>query len=269
MKITIFSATDKEAAPVIIFFPAMGVRAEFYQPLGKEMSAAGIHFVSADLRGLGTSSVRPSKQKDFGYKEMIEDVETIVQHVKNQYPNQKLYLMGHSLGGQLASLYLGKHPKAADGLILVAACSIYYKGWQGGQKWKILMGIRLFPILSQLFGYFPGDKVGFGGIGAKTVMLDWGHVGKTGKYTIANDAFNYEKGMQDTKLFIFAASIEKDWMAPKLAIQNLYKKFHPETPVRDYELSKEATGVSLNHFNWVKNSALLVTAIEKWLTQIR
>ena len=255
-------------APVVVVLPAMGVRAKFYQPLANVFAESGINCVISDLRGLGTSSVKPSSKVDFGYKEMISDLEVVVARVKEKFSEQAIFLLGHSLGGQVASLYLSKHTNAVDGLLLVASCSVYYKGWSGGQKWKTLLGIRLFPLLSRLFGYFPGDKVGFGGKGAKTAILDWSYLGRTGQFKIIGDDFDYEANLKKTSIPVLATTIEKDWMAPEAAIKNLYQKFHPDNPTTTYKLTKEIVGKPLNHFNWVKNSVSLVTRIKEWIATI-
>ena len=255
-------------SPVILILPAMGVRAKFYQPLAKAFVEKGINCVISDLRGLGTSSVRPSSKVDFGYKEMITDLEEVVTIVKAKFVNQPIFILGHSLGGQIASLYLSKHPSTVDGLILVAACSVYYKGWAGFQKWKTLMGVRLFAGLSRLFGYFPGDKVGFGGKGAKTVILDWSHLGVTGEFKLIGDTFDYEIALNKINIPVFAAAIEGDTLAPKAAIRNLYQKFHPQNPTTTYELTKEMVGKPLNHFNWVKNNVSLIARIKEWIATI-
>ncbi len=262
------TSNDTANDPVVVVLPAMGVRAKFYQPLAEVFAENGINCVVSDLRGLGTSSVKPSSKADFGYKEMISDLEVVVARVKEKFPEQAIFLLGHSLGGQVASLYLSKYSNAVDGLLLVASCSVYYKGWSGGQKWKTLMGIRVFPLLSRLFGYFPGDKVGFGGKGAKTAILDWSHLGRTGRFKIIGDDFDYEVSLKKTKIPILATAIEEDWMAPEAAIKNLYQKFHPNNSTTTYKLTKEIVGKPLNHFNWVKNSVSLVARIKEWIATI-
>ncbi len=262
------SIDDPTNAPVILVLPAMGVRAKFYQPLAKVFAENGINCVLSDLRGLGTSSVRPSSKVDFGYKEMISDLEVVIARVKEKFPEQAIFILGHSLGGQVASLYLSKHPNKVKGLLLVASCSVYYKGWSGGQKWKTFMGIQVFPLLSRLFGYFPGDKVGFGGKGAKTALLDWSYLGRTGQFKIIGDDFDYESSLKKTSIPVFATIIEDDWMAPEAAIKNLYQKFHPNNPTTTYKLTKEIAGKPLNHFNWVKNSVSLVRRIKEWIATI-
>lgn len=268
VELSILTAISAVNTPVIIVLPAMGVRAKFYQPLAETFTKHGMNCVLSDLRGLGTSSVKPSSEVDFGYKEMINDLEVVVARVKEKFPKQAIFLLGHSLGGQVASLFVSKYPNSVNGLLLVASCSVYYKGWSGGQKWKTLMGIRVFPLLSQLFGYFPGDKVGFGGKGAKTAILDWSHLGRTGQFKITGDDFDYEANLEKTNIPILATTIEKDWMAPEAAIKNLYQKFHPNNPTSTYKLTKEMVGKPLNHFNWVKNSVSLVTRIKEWIATI-
>ena len=258
---------EQTDAPVLLFFPAMGVRAEFYSPFAASLNQEGITLITADLRGLGTSSVRPSSSVDFGYKEMLGDFEVIVQKTKEQFPTAPLYIGGHSLGGQLACLHASKHPEDIEGLVLIAACSIYYKGWRGGERLKTRLGITLFPKLSKWFGYFPGDKVGFGGKASKTMLLDWSHVGKTSRYEVIGDDFDYETAMSNTVIPIFAAAIEGDWMAPEMAIKNLYQKFHTAAPVHPFTLKYKEVGKQLNHFNWVKNGGLLAQELTAWLAK--
>ena len=40
--------------------------------------------------------------------QFIEDTEKVVQLVQSKYPGRKLYMLGHSWGGQLAAGYLGR-----------------------------------------------------------------------------------------------------------------------------------------------------------------
>ena len=63
--------------------------------------------VYVDLRGQGRSSERASHFADFGYREMVEiDLPAAIAALRGRYPNRPLLLVGHSLGGQLATLPL-------------------------------------------------------------------------------------------------------------------------------------------------------------------
>ena len=60
--ITLYPTTNSDS-PIILLLPAMGVKAAYYQPLVKQLNEKGFPTITADLRGLGLSSVRPSKKK--------------------------------------------------------------------------------------------------------------------------------------------------------------------------------------------------------------
>ena len=105
-----FIADKNLQSVIILILPAMGVKASYYAPLAKNLVSKGITAMSVDLRGLGTYSIRPSRKVDFGYLEMIEDLKTVVHFIKKNYPKQKIYGLGHSLGGQIAALAQAKYP---------------------------------------------------------------------------------------------------------------------------------------------------------------
>lgn len=246
----------------------MGVKANFYHPLAEKLVNADLLAASVDLRGLGTSSVRPSSKVDFGYLDMIEDFKKTIDQLKNRYPNQKIYCLGHSLGGQIACLTLAKYPDLAEGIILTAANDVYYKGWTGKQRYANLMAYNVFPLLSRIVGYFPGHKVGFGGKAAKTQLIDWGYVGRNGIFKITGDSLNYETALKQLIKPILAIDVEGDWLAPKASMEHLYHKFNKSAPLTTFTLTQAATGKKLNHFNWVKKSDLIVAELLKWLEKI-
>jgi predicted alpha/beta hydrolase len=57
---------------VLLFACAMGVDASYYVPFAEALSAEGILLAMCDLRGHGTSSLRPRRGVDFGYRECVE-----------------------------------------------------------------------------------------------------------------------------------------------------------------------------------------------------
>lgn len=265
VKITVYPSNNS-SSPILLILPAMGVKAAYYEPLVQQLNDKGLTAISADLRGLGLSSVRPSSKIDFGYSDMVEDVKMITATIKQQFPNQKIYALGHSLGGQIEALAQAKYPNLFDGLILVAANSVYYKGWSGKQRYTNLLGYYLFALISRIVGYFPGHKVGFGGKAAKTQLLDWSYVGRNGSYKLIGDQLDYEAALKTLKMPVLAIYIEEDWMSPKAAMEHLYQKFSPTTPITNFTLTRKATGVKLTHFNWVKNSEGIVKTIKDWVS---
>ena len=130
--------------------PAMGVRAAFYEPLALNLGENGINAVTADLRGLGASSVRVGRGTDFGYHDMLAlDWPAVVDAVRSRFPRSRIFLLGHSLGGQLNALYASVHPQTVDGLILVASCSVFYRGWPFPGNYGIWLGTQSAMLLAE------------------------------------------------------------------------------------------------------------------------
>jgi len=161
-QLNIFRAENEEA-PVIMIFSAMGVKAAYYWHYAKAMGGKGIHVITFDQRGNGQSSIRPGKNIDFGYKEIVEvDYPFVLQKVRELFTENKIFVMGHSLGGQMGSMFAGKYPELLDGLILNATCSVYYKGWDGIFRPAIHAAGYLCQWLADVMGYFPGRQLNFG-----------------------------------------------------------------------------------------------------------
>ena len=263
--LSLFPAENPKGLSVLIL-PAMGVRASYYKHLAAELASLGYHAVTADHRGHGKSSVRPKHGVDFGYEDMIQDTGEILGEMEQLYPGTQALIAGHSLGGQVGSLYAARYPGKVKGLALLAACSVYHKGWSGGQERQLKVISRVFYPLSRVVGYFPGTVLGFGGKEARGVMRDWCHNAKTGLYEPAGSDFDYEQALASTELPIFAASMEGDWLAPHKAAENLYKKFHPDSQVTHLEISKAESGIEqLDHFTWAKYPKYVSKFLDSWI----
>ncbi|NRB51590.1 MAG: alpha/beta fold hydrolase [Saprospiraceae bacterium] len=266
-KITQFGETPDKQGSVFICLSAMGVAGSYYKKLAEHLAAKGHVAFTTDYRGIGHSSVRPPKA-DFGYKEIIEyDYKGIIETVISAFPEHPIYLFGHSLGGQLGGLYLGRYlPKQVKGIILIASCSVYYRGWPGLMAYATLFGTQLFALISRGLGYFPGKKLGFGGTEATTVMRDWSRQARTGKYLLGGSDFDYEGALAELKTPVLAISIQGDRLAPKTAIMNLYQKYHASAPIHHHHLSSQEAGIpKLNHFNWARQPSGVIKVVQSWL----
>lgn len=247
---------------VVLVLPALGVRASYYKPLCIALAQNGLHAATIDWRGNGTSSVRPSYEVDFGYKELIEDTVKAVFQLDKVFPQSKKIILGHSLGGQIGSLFMSRHPLLVEQLFLVAACNVYYEGFIGQEK-KIRRAAKWIPTISTFFGHFPGKWFGFGGREARGVMSDWSDNALSGLYEPAREDFNYEKAMSLCTNPVTAVSLIGDIMAPKEAVANLIGKFQSGTDNEHLEASAEDFGVEgVNHFNWVKTPAHIVNVVK-------
>lgn len=260
-KITVFTADHAAKAPVLICMPAMGTAARFYEPLALPILREGWRFVTADLRGVGLSAVRVKRGVSFGYGDMVgSDWPAVVQKAQALFPGAPVYLLGHSLGGQLSALYLAANPAAAAGLILVAAPSVHWRGWDAPLSAGVLAGTQAARAVAELLGYFPGRKLGFGGTEARGVIRDWARQARTGRYEFRGASTDYERLLAELEAPVLAFSFDDDFLSPPRAVGNLLAKMH-RARVTHVTLS----GDGLDHFRWVRNPDALVGKIREWL----
>jgi pimeloyl-ACP methyl ester carboxylesterase len=69
--------------------------------------------VALDHRGHGDSAWDPERR--YEHESMVEDVE----RVTSELGVERLVLVGHSLGGRIATLFAGRHPERMAGLVIV------------------------------------------------------------------------------------------------------------------------------------------------------
>jgi predicted alpha/beta hydrolase len=264
---SVFPAAES-VAPVVMIWPAMGTPARFYQRFAEALAVHGINAVTVDLRGIGSSSVRAARGVDFGYRQMLEqDWSAAVAAVRLRFPQAPLWLLGHSLGGQLSALYLAQNPAAVSGLLLVASGSVYYRGWNMPKRWGLLAFTQFAAALSSVLGYFPGKRVGFGGTEARGVMRDWARVARNGRYRPDGASLDYEAALAGLRVPVLGISFADDDFAPHPAMRNLLEKM-PAAATTHLRLSAEDTGSRFNHFSWVKQPESVVPRITGWLKTV-
>ncbi|HEY1140167.1 MAG TPA: alpha/beta fold hydrolase, partial [Lysobacter sp.] len=98
----------------LLWLPAMGVAAKHYLPFAQAVGARGIAVFIHDWRGNGSSTLRPSRANDWGYRELLQlDLPATEAAIAQHLDGVPRMLGGHSLGGQLACCHLGMTPNAA------------------------------------------------------------------------------------------------------------------------------------------------------------
>lgn len=261
-KINIFEPNNlTEESGVFIIFPALAVMSYYYDNLCKVLTNNKQIAISTDLRGNHHSSLRPSRNVNFGYSDCVHiEQYSIIKTIKKRYPERKIYLIGHSIGGHLSALYSTQNKIPVDGLFLIASGTVYHKCWTGSRRYQILAGTQFANLVVRILGYLPGKKLGFGGLEAKDLIIDWSNQARTGNYYLKNDSYNYEEGMKKSTVPIYAISFKYDNLAPKPAVEYLLNKFK-SAPKQHIHVESE----QYNHFNWAKMPDEVVQIILKLL----
>lgn len=249
------------ARQLLYWLPAMGVAARNYLPLAAALAGHGLAVALHEWRGIGSSSWRAGRRRDWGYRELLqEDLPAGLAAARAALPEAQALIGGHSLGGQLSALYAGLHPAAFDGLVLVASGAPYWCCFR--HRWAVRAAYGLAPLLAGLCGHLPGRRIGFGGNEARGVIRDWSRSGRSGRYAAAGLG-ELESGMARLDCPLLALRLRDDWLGPDASLEWLLGKLPRATPTRVVLTTAELHGPA-DHFSWMKAPAAVAACIAAW-----
>lgn len=249
---------------VMYWLPAMGVPAKHYLPLAEAFAAHGMAVALHEWRGIGSSDRRAGRRCNWGYRELLEvDLPAGVEEIRARWPQAKLWLGGHSLGGQLSCLYASLHPEMFAGLALIASGSPYWRQFPRG-RW-ILAAYTLASPLARLMGHLPGRRIGFGGNEARGVTADWSRSGRTGRYAADGMPVDFARQLAEVRQPVLALRLSDDWMVSPGSLQWLLGLM-PQAP-RQVGLvtTEQLAGQRADHFTWMKVPDQLAAQLAAWM----
>lgn len=106
--------TTPRAAVVLVH--GYGEHSGRYDAPAQRLTARGLAVCAYDQRGYGHSGGPTALPRAFD--EYVADLHAIAWHVRSEYPDFPLFLMGHSMGGAVTLLYVLGHDAAPAGLVL-------------------------------------------------------------------------------------------------------------------------------------------------------
>ncbi|RRN80490.1 alpha/beta fold hydrolase [Pseudoxanthomonas sp. SGD-10] len=242
----------------LLWLPALGVAARHYLPLAAALAAHGIAVHLHEWRGNGSSSLRPSRERDWGYAELLSrDLPASLDAVPGDAP---LWLGGHSLGGQLACCLAGLHPQRIAGLALVASGTPYWRSFPAPRRWLLPLAYRLLPWLARRQGVLHGRRLGFGGTEARGLIADWAAVGRSGRYAAAGTTLDLEAGMAALQLPVQAVVLADDWLGPASSLHGLLAHL-PRAQAGIVVLDQQQLQVRADHFSWMRSPGTVASTL--------
>ena len=166
-------ATLASQRPLVIINAATSVRCRYYSRFADYLFAQGFDVLSYDYRGIGES--RPASLRGFqaSWSDWGRlDFEAMLQLAGAEHPGQPVHVVGHSFGGWA----LGLAPSAAQvqHAVLVGAQFAYWRDYAADQRWQLYGKWHvLMPLLTRVFGYFPGKRLGWLEDTPAGVVHDW------------------------------------------------------------------------------------------------
>lgn len=260
--------TDAEGRRSVLLMPALGTPAAYYDPFARALARTGATVVVGENRGSGSSSVRPGRGTDYGYADVLAlDWAPIVERTREVVGGGELSLVGHSIGGQLGSLFEAEHPGTFRKIALVTACSVDWRGWPGARSYAFLGQTLFVGALARALGYFPGDRIGFAGRQGARFMRDWSRQARTGVYAPTGARIDHERALAEVRAELLSVSVRGDDYAPRAACDRLLAKM-PAAGVERVELDATWTvrRPTDRHFRWAREPLPMVEALLPFLS---
>lgn len=221
ISLRIFQQPGAPSGRVLVIGPGAGLAQDFYAPLAEYSAERGLTVVTFDYRGIGQSGNGPLKGNPATLRQWANhDLDAVLRHVHNRFPRQEVVFLGHCISGEMAGI--APASEYIHRLVLVSCALSCWRLWPLRSQFRILL-IKLFaPILSALYGYFPGTKFGFLNdmpAGVAQELSGW--------CNHPNGLFDEFPDHNYRKLCIpmLAYSFSDDWFAPSRAVAALLAHF--------------------------------------------
>ena len=248
----------------LVLANAMGVRQEFYAPLAGWLATQGIEVLTFDYRG--TFASRRGKLRGFDCDLMtwaLQDLDAMLLEAGRRGAGPIFYL-GHSLGGQLLGILPHNHLVSAA--ITVTAGSGWYR-----HNDRMPLQVRMFwfgaiPLLTPLFGYFPGRAIRMVGDLPRGVASQWRRWALHPDY-IHSHSPDVADAFARFRAPLLGYSFEDDPIITRVAIDELHRRYSHASVDRRHLRPQELQRDGVGHFGFFseRSRATLWTEALDWL----
>jgi len=254
--------------PAVLFLPALGVPLHYYRPLLGAWAERGYRVVGLELRGMPQSSTSDVRANDFGYNHALTlDIPAALEAAGIRAP---FLLAGHSLGGQLALLYAAAHPANVRAVVTIASGSSHHGAFRSlaGRLRRRGQMVTVRAIIG-VFGWFPGHLVGFGGRQPRTMIADWSHEGRLGRFVIAGSAADHEGELAALDAPVLMLTLDGDPIVPRASSDHLGARLVSARVDAVHVDRAAADGSAFDHFRWARRTPQVVLdPVTAWLAAL-
>lgn len=169
----------------ILLNTGLGIPKEFYKNYAAYLAEKGYACLVYDYRGINEVKTDKITAKTINLRNwgLIDMVDTL-EFLKIKYPTTKLYLVGHSIGGQLAGLMKNHH--LLERIIMISTTGGYWPLFNFPLNiFSAFMWYLHIPITANLIGYMPRSLTYRGVKIAKGVALEWAAFSRKKDYIAA------------------------------------------------------------------------------------
>ncbi|UVL40811.1 alpha/beta fold hydrolase [Pseudomonas sp. B21-040] len=166
-------ARQDATRPVVIINAATSVRCRHYSRFADYLFANGFDVITFDYRGIGESRPTSMRDLDASWSDWgALDFEAMLRRAQREFPGQPCDVVGHSFGGCAAGL--GASGRVIRRLVTVGAQFAYWRDYAPAHRWRMFGKWHVvMPLVTMLYGYFPGKRLGWLEDTPAGVVHDW------------------------------------------------------------------------------------------------
>jgi predicted alpha/beta hydrolase len=173
---TLFLPAAGDASGGVLIAGAMATPQTHYAAFARWLADQGVAVLTFDYRGTHASGGERVARTDASFDTWGQlDVSAAARALQAQVPGLPMQYLGHSLGGQL---FASCTEQARFGrAVLVASGSGYWPKLRNAvPRWGLFLTTQVWgPLLTPLFGYFPGKRLRKVGDLPAGVIRQWAH----------------------------------------------------------------------------------------------
>lgn len=270
LHLTIFNKSDHPKA-IVIFNAATAITQSYYYPLARYLSRKNFCCICWDYRGIGKSAKGSVKGLDYSLHQWgALDFSAVVQYAYSLFPNLKIIVFAHSIGGIIPGFC--KDLNLVHGIIGHGVQTAYWKDWKFPQKYQLYLQWHIFlPLITWLFGYFPGRKLGLGTDIPPGYIRHW-QMRKRDPDIIRLFTNRYDGNLyfDEYRGKILLTYTEDDPLTTNKAIRKMHE-LYPFTDISEYAIEPNKYGLNkIGHleFYQMKNKKNLWHLSEAWIEKI-
>ncbi|TMI65409.1 MAG: alpha/beta fold hydrolase [Bacteroidetes bacterium] len=256
---------EKSNSKVLVIGSGVGLTHEYYHLFACFFRQHGYTVISFDYRGVGKSA----PQKLNGYvasmhQWAVQDINAVLLHVKQQYPNCEIIYAGHCMGGEIIGL--APASQYVNRIVLVSSALSCEKLWPWHHRVLLKFSKIKNRTLSWLLGYVPRDR------SRKRERLPRGVYSEMANWCDNPnglfDAFpdnNYRK----LNVPILVYTFTDDWHCPPRAVKELLNHFANAFITWRHMNPKDIGVKKVGHidFFYVTMKSTLWVTLLKWLNK--
>ncbi|MDW3652272.1 MAG: alpha/beta fold hydrolase [Bacteroidia bacterium] len=177
-----FFPSNGPSKAAILLTPGLGVPQAYYFKYASYLSEQGYNCLTFDFRGIGEEHLKAKYADRINLRNWArQDMVAGLNWIKERFPQEDIYGIFHSIGGQIFGLVENHH--LLKRVVFISAMG----GYWGDEKFPVnfftlFMWYIHIPLLTRIYGYLPKSLTYRGVAVAKGVAREWADWGKRSRY---------------------------------------------------------------------------------------